>query len=96
VSLIAGQELGNKKIQLALGSHDKYPVEKILMIGDAPGDLESARAVGASFYPIIPGKEEESWIYLREEVLSSFFAGTYRGAYEERIIERFFESLKGK
>jgi phosphoglycolate phosphatase-like HAD superfamily hydrolase len=96
VSLIAGQELGNKKTQLALGSSGKYPADKILMIGDAPGDLEAARVVGASFYPVVPGREEESWRRLREESLPAFFGGTYRGAYEERIIGEFIKGLKDR
>ena len=92
-ALIAGQELGSKKEQLSLGSSGKYPGEKVLMIGDAPGDLEAASAVGASFYPITPGREEDSWNLLLKEALPKFFAGTYRGEYEERLTAEFRNSL---
>ena len=93
-ALIAGQELGSKKDQLSLGSSGKYPPEKVMMIGDAPGDLEAASAVGASFYPIFPGKEEESWLCLQKEGLQRFFAGSYRGDYEERLIAEFRKCLE--
>jgi phosphoglycolate phosphatase-like HAD superfamily hydrolase len=94
MSLIAGQELGSKKQQLSLACSGKYEPQKILMIGDAPGDLDAAGAVNASFYPIIPGKEEESWLRLREEALQGFFAGTYRGEYENRLLTEFRRGLE--
>ena len=93
ISLIAGQELGSKKEQLSLACSGKYESQKALMIGDAPGDLDTAGAVNASFYPIIPGKEEESWVRLKEEAASCFFAGTYRGEYERRLITEFRRGL---
>ncbi|MCL2880914.1 MAG: HAD family hydrolase, partial [Treponema sp.] len=57
VRCIAGQELGTKSEHLAYAAKGKYPANKILMIGDAPGDLGAAKSVGAFFYPIIPGLE---------------------------------------
>ena len=35
--------------------------EKILMVGDAPGDLDAAKVNEVHFYPILFGKEKESW-----------------------------------
>lgn len=93
-ALIAGQELGSKKDQLSLGSSGKYPPEKVLMVGDAPSDLDAATAVGASFYPISPGKEEESWLRLLKEGLPKFFSGSYRGVYEQRLIADFRNGLE--
>jgi phosphoglycolate phosphatase-like HAD superfamily hydrolase len=75
VSLSAGQEIGDKQTQLRLGAAGKYPPEKILMIGDAPGDREAADSIAAQFYLIAPGKEDESWVRLRDEALPRFFAG---------------------
>lgn len=89
VRIIAGQELGKKKEHLALAAGDKYPPERMLMIGDAPGDTKAAKAVGAQFYPISPGNEEESWDRLRGEALERFFAGEYAGDYENNLIEKF-------
>jgi phosphoglycolate phosphatase-like HAD superfamily hydrolase len=91
--LIAGQELGMKKEHLSLAAGGKYPTEKMLMIGDAPGDMKAAKAVGARFYPIDPGSEEQSWERLRDEALDRFFAGEYAGDYEKTLIQQFNQLL---
>jgi phosphoglycolate phosphatase-like HAD superfamily hydrolase len=93
VSLIAGQELGSKKEHLALAAVGKYPLDRILMIGDAPGDLGAARAVGVLFYPIEPSNEEASWERLSREAMPRFLDGAYRGAYMDGLIERFLTLL---
>jgi phosphoglycolate phosphatase-like HAD superfamily hydrolase len=55
VRAIAWQECGTKGKHLELAAKDKYENEKILMIGDAYGDLKAAKQVDALFYPILPG-----------------------------------------
>ena len=93
VEMICGQEIGTKEYILRLGSSGKYPSDKKLMIGDAPGDLEAAQAVGALFYPINPGHEEESWERFYKEGYKRFLEGTYSGEYEKRLIEDFEKLL---
>jgi phosphoglycolate phosphatase-like HAD superfamily hydrolase len=34
---------------------------RTLMVGDSPGDLSAAQKAGAWFFPILPGREEQSW-----------------------------------
>jgi phosphoglycolate phosphatase-like HAD superfamily hydrolase len=94
--MIAGQEHGTKAEHLKYGAKGKYPDEKILMIGDANGDLKAAKSNGVLFFPINPGKEEESWEKLYKEGLDRFFSGTFIGAYEERLIEEFKSFLPEK
>lgn len=89
VEIIAGQEMGTKTQHLEMAAKGKYPSEKILMIGDAPGDQKAAKGNGALFYPINPGKEEASWERLHDEALAKFFKGEYAGAYEDRLNEEF-------
>lgn len=89
VGLIAGQEMGTKKEHLALAAKGKYDGDKILMVGDALGDLRAAEANGALFYPIDPGHEDESWERFAKEALPRFFAGTYAGDYMAERIARF-------
>jgi len=89
VAVIAGQEMGKKSEHLALAAKDRYPSDRILMIGDAPGDMKAARAVGALFYPVKPGHEEESWEFFVNEAIDVFKAGEYAGSYEARLIEEF-------
>ena len=96
VRLIAGQELGTKTEHLKFAATGKYPSERMLMIGDAPGDFKAAKSNHALFYPIIPGLEEVSWQRLYEEALDRFFAGKYAGAYEAKLVKEFDASLPEK
>jgi len=92
-AVIAGQEMGKKDEHLALAAGGKYPNDHILMVGDAPGDLKAARANRALFYPVMPGREEESWKRFYEEAIDRFFAGKYAGAYERKLIKEFDKML---
>lgn len=93
VEVIAGQEMGTKKEHLAFAAKGKYDPSKILMIGDAPGDMKAAKANDALFYPINPGDEEESWQRFHGEALDKFLAGEYAGVYEAKVIAEFDEYL---
>lgn len=94
ISVVAGQELGSKKVCIQKAMTGKYDPGKVLMVGDAPGDHAAANANGVLFYPIIPGQEVESWKLLRSEAVEKFHDGTYAGAYMESRIEAFDSVLK--
>ena len=87
VGLIGGQESGTKKemLQVAAG----YPPNHTLMIGDAPGDYDAAKANNALFFPINPGAEEASWRRFFTEGIERFFAGAFAGAYQQSLLEEF-------
>lgn len=89
VDVIAGAELGSKIESLGTAMNGRYSPERTLMVGDAPGDLETARATGALFFPIIPGAENDSWIELREQGLERILNGTFAGVYQSELINRF-------
>ena len=93
-SVILGKENGSKKEQLKSEADGKYDKDKILMIGDAIGDLEAAKSVGALFYPIIAGEEEKSWEKFYEESLDVFFEGKYEGEYEKALIDAFYKKFE--
>jgi len=93
VRLIAGQEYGTKSEQLKLASSGKYDKNKILMIGDAPGDLAAAKANGVLFYPIIPGAEEKSWERFRDEGLERLFTGEFSGDFCNNLLANFDAAL---
>lgn len=93
VHVIAAQEHGSKTEHLTLAAKGRYPPEKVLMIGDAYGDLKAARAVGALFYPVLPGREEWSWERFHEEALERFFVGTFSGSYQEQLMRELDEAL---
>jgi len=89
VSLINGQEMGTKAEQIEYTGKGRYPTEKMLMIGDAPGDLQAVRDNGIRFYPINPGHENDSWHRFANETLELFLAGKYTEAYEQKLIAEF-------
>lgn len=94
VATICGQEIGTKKESLEMAREQgKYAENRMLMIGDAPGDQKAAEATGALFYPINPGFEESSWERLSKEALTKFFEGTFAGAYQKALIEEFHSHL---
>jgi phosphoglycolate phosphatase-like HAD superfamily hydrolase len=93
VKVIAGQEYGTKTEHIKYAAKGKYPDDKILMIGDAPGDYNAAKSNGVLFFPINPGNEEISWELFYSEALDKFFDGSYAGEYEEKLIKEFEKYL---
>jgi phosphoglycolate phosphatase-like HAD superfamily hydrolase len=93
VKLIAGQEHGTKTEHISLAAKGKYSDNNILMIGDARGDLDAAYNNGILFYPIIPGKEDESWERYLNEGLEKFRKGRFAGKYEKSLLREFRKSL---
>ena len=87
--VIAGQEMGTKKEHLEIVSNGKYDKDKIIMLGDAPGDMKAAKANGVLFYAINPGAEVESWKRFHDEAFDKFMAGQYPGEYEDKVIAEF-------
>jgi phosphoglycolate phosphatase-like HAD superfamily hydrolase len=96
VRFIAGQELGTKTEHIRFAAAGKYAPDRILMIGDAPGDHKAAKGNGALFYPIHPGDEEASWKRLHDEALDRFLAGRYAGDYQEALVREFESHLPEK
>lgn len=89
IRIMAGPELGTKTEHLSMGWNGKYSPGRVLMIGDAPGDLQAAHEAKTLFYPIIPGAEEPSWKRLVEEAYDRFLTETYAGGYERQLIAEF-------
>lgn len=84
---VKGQESGTKKQIIAAFAGD-YAPGHVLMLGDAPGDLEAAHTNGALFYPICPDKEAQSWAEF-EEAAGAFLNGSYAGEKEAAYIAAF-------
>lgn len=93
VAIICGQEVGSKKESLGACKRQGYAENRVLMIGDAPGDLSAAQAVGALFYPINPGHEEGSWQRFYDQACDRFLNGEYAGEYERALIAEFDQYL---
>ncbi len=92
-AVIAGQEMGSKKEHIALAANHRYEKSRMLMIGDAPGDMKAARGNGAVFYPINPGFEDESWECFYKEAADKFHDGQFTATYEAALIAEFDKLL---
>lgn len=88
VHQLCAQEDGSKKECIA-ALLACYTPENVLMIGDAPGDLEAAHENGVLYFPIRPGQEMESWQEFYGEGLTRFLNGSFAGAFEAEQIGRF-------
>jgi phosphoglycolate phosphatase-like HAD superfamily hydrolase len=93
IRMIAAQEHGTKTEHIGFAAKGKYPDNRILLIGDAFGDLNAAKSNGVLFYPIIPGREDKSWELFLNEGLEKFVKGTFAGKYEESLVSEFKKSL---
>jgi phosphoglycolate phosphatase-like HAD superfamily hydrolase len=94
VMRLGGQECGSKTEQIRRVSMGKYSPEHMLMIGDSSGDLNAAAANRALFFPVVPGRETESWRELAEEGLARFFEGRFAGDYQKKLLDAFSETQK--
>lgn len=93
IDLVAGQEFGPKKAQLAAALSEGFEPTKALMVGDAPGDHAAAKSHGILFFPIVPGREEESWQNLERDGLTRFRQGRFSGRYQEEILDEYYAAL---
>ena len=94
VGALLGQEAGSKAFCISelvrVGGYDK---SRVLMVGDAPGDLKAAEKNGVFYYPILVGKEEFSWQRLGDEAVNKLMDGSFAGEYQEKLKKEFFENL---
>lgn len=95
VSVIAGPELGSKIDHFTMAAVNRYPANAILMMGDAPGDMATAQAIGCNFYPINPGHEVESWERFMDEAYDRFLGGGFSAEYQQQLNHEFKALLPG-
>lgn len=93
MKVIAGQEMGSKAQHVQYAATGKYDPARIMLIGDAPGDRDAARAAGCLFYPIVPGAEKVSWQRFTEEALPRLLDGTYAGPYADGLLATYESHL---
>lgn len=87
------QEAGSKAFCISELKKKGYVPNKILMVGDAPGDRDAAAKNGVWYYPILVGKEAESWMRLKEEAYPKLLNGTFDEAYQKQLITEFEKNL---
>ncbi len=92
--IVLTQNIGSKAFCIGELLKKGYDAHKVLMCGDAPGDRQAAEKNGVLFYPILVGKEKESWDEFCHHALSKLIEGTYNGDYQQAKIDEFINNLK--
>jgi phosphoglycolate phosphatase-like HAD superfamily hydrolase len=94
VDVMLGQEAGTKAYCIEQLKTFGFDNTHVLMVGDAPGDLDAAQKNGVFYYPILVGKEKFSWNRFRDEALGKFMDGSFEGEYQQKLIDEFNDNLK--
>lgn len=93
VDIMLAQDVGSKAFCIQELLKKGYDKNKVLMVGDAPGDLDAARKNDVSFYPILVKHEKESWEEFENIAIGRLIADSYAGEYEQVKINQFLENL---
>lgn len=96
VDYVMAQDAGTKADCIAALRKKGYDPEKILMLGDAPGDRKAAEQNGVLYYPILAGQEAASWQRLINEALPRLFSGSYDPDYRQGLLDSFLRNLGGQ
>lgn len=90
---LMSQETGIKS-ECLKGLVDKgYAPDHVMMIGDAPADLEAAKEAGVMFYPVLAARESESWKDF-PDVVKCFTEGNFTEEVQEEWIHKFYKNLR--
>lgn len=91
VDMVLCQDAGSKTHCIAQLKKKGYDEHKILMVGDAPGDMTASDVNRVEFYPILVRREEESWRQF-PKAAQLLRAGRYR-AFGLQAREAFLRNL---
>ena len=93
VDIVLAQDVGTKSFCIREMQKKGYQPDRVLMVGDAPGDCEAAVGNGVLYYPILVRREEESWKRFLKEALPKFLNQNYQGEYQEERMAEFRQNL---
>ena len=92
--IVLAQDIGSKAACIKEMLKFGYDLDKVLMIGDAPGDSDAAEKNGVHYYPILVNHEKESW----DEAIAVAFGKLRDGSYALYGTEKkqaFLQNLGG-
>lgn len=93
VDVVMSQNDGSKAHCISELLKKGYYNIKVVMCGDAPGDLAAAEKNKVFFFPILVRSEKESWEEFIGEGMTSLMNGSYGGEYQEKKIKEFYKNL---
>jgi len=88
--IVLAQDVGSKAACIAAMLKFGYDVNKVVMVGDAPGDCDAAEKNGVHYYPILVNHEKESW----DEAIAVAFDKLQSGDYAEYGAQKKQEFLR--
>ena len=92
--IVLAQDIGPKAACIAAMLKFGYDLDKVVMVGDAPGDCDAAEKNNVYYYPILVNHEKESW----DEAIFNAFGKLRNGDYAEygaEMKKKFLENLGG-
>jgi phosphoglycolate phosphatase-like HAD superfamily hydrolase len=92
--IVLAQDVGSKAACIKEMMKFGYDPNKVVMIGDAPGDCDAAEKNGVHYYPILVNHEKESW----DEAIDTAFAKLQSGDFAPYAAEKkqaFLRNLGG-
>lgn len=93
VDLVLAQNSGTKAYCIGELLKKGYDKDKVIMCGDAPGDMDAAQVNGVFYYPIKVGFEKESWEEFIEVGFGKLLDGSYAGEYQSAKNDEFIKNL---
>ena len=88
--IVLAQDIGSKAACIAAMLNFGYDLDKVVMVGDAPGDCDAAEKNGVHYYPILVNHEKESW----DEAVNVAFHKLRSGEYAQYGAQKKQEFLK--
>ena len=92
--IVLAQDVGSKAACIKEMLKFGYDVNKVVMIGDAPGDCDAAEKNGVHYYPILVNNEKASW----DEAIAVAYGKLQSGEYAPYGAEKkqaFLQNLGG-
>ncbi|MBQ7308516.1 MAG: HAD hydrolase-like protein [Clostridia bacterium] len=93
VDIVLAQNCGSKAFCIAELLKKGYDNQKVLMCGDAPGDMNAAQKNNVLYYPILVRKENFSWEQFIDNACDKFIDGTFKGEFQQQKIDEFLKNL---
>jgi len=88
--IVLAQDIGSKAACIKEMLKFGYDLDKVVMVGDAPGDCDAAEKNAVHYYPILVNHEKESW----DEAIAVAFGKLQSGEYAAYGAEKKQEFLK--
>ena len=92
--IVLAQDIGSKAACIAAMLRFGYDPDKVVMVGDAPGDCDAAEKNGVHYYPILVNHEKESWDEAIEVAFGKLRSGQY-APYGAQKKQEFLTNLGG-